>query len=86
MQLELTTALRKSLFVNEKLSAKSRINRSNWSPAMYRFQMPLIKRYNKLMIQEKIDKVRLYERILNTKIKIVEIKISESQCFSEISL
>ena len=26
MQLELTTALRKSLFVNEKLSAKSRIN------------------------------------------------------------
>ncbi|WP_259337337.1 poly-gamma-glutamate hydrolase family protein [Staphylococcus capitis] len=37
VQLELTTALRKSLFVNEKLSAKSRINRSNWSPAMYRF-------------------------------------------------
>ncbi|MEY8384734.1 hypothetical protein [Staphylococcus capitis] len=23
--------------MNEKLSEKSRINRSNWSPAMYRF-------------------------------------------------
>ena len=37
VQLELTTALRKSLFVNEKLSPNSRNKRSNWSPVMYRF-------------------------------------------------
>lgn len=37
VQLELTTALRKSLFVNERLSAHSRDQRSNWSPVMYRF-------------------------------------------------
>ena len=38
VQLELTTALRKSMFVNENLSHQSRKDKSNWSsPVMYRF-------------------------------------------------
>ena len=79
MQLELTTALRKSLFVNENYLRNLEIIEVIGHRRCIVFQMPLIKPYNKLMNQEKIDKVWLYERILNAKIKIVEIKISESQ-------
>ena len=37
VQLELTSELRKSLFVNHKSSRKSRENRDNWGDLMYDF-------------------------------------------------
>ena len=37
VQIELSTAFRKSLFINENMSAQSRENQSNWSPVMYKF-------------------------------------------------
>ncbi|MCJ1661261.1 poly-gamma-glutamate hydrolase family protein [Staphylococcus sp. NRL 18/288] len=43
VQLELTTAFRKSLFINEDMSPKSRANKKNWSPVMYKFSDALDK-------------------------------------------
>ncbi|MFC0137942.1 hypothetical protein CD127_06920 [Staphylococcus petrasii] len=43
VQLELTTAFRKSLFTNENMSPKSRANKKNWSPVMYKFSDALDK-------------------------------------------
>lgn len=37
MQLELTTALRKALFINQDMSTTSRKNENNWSPLRYQF-------------------------------------------------
>lgn len=37
VQLELTTALRKALFINKDMSTSSRKNEENWSPLMYQF-------------------------------------------------
>ncbi|MGK9288534.1 poly-gamma-glutamate hydrolase family protein [Staphylococcus warneri] len=37
VQLELTTALRKALFINQDMSTTSRKNENNWSPLMYQF-------------------------------------------------
>ena len=37
VQLELTTALRKALFINQDMSTTSRKNENNWSPLRYQF-------------------------------------------------
>lgn len=43
VQLELSTTFRQSLFINENLSSKSRENKDNWSPDMYKFANALNK-------------------------------------------
>lgn len=43
VQLELSTAFRKSLFINENMSPKSRSDKNNWSPVMYKFSDALDK-------------------------------------------